>query len=59
MMTVKSHAELVAGQESVDLVTTVYRVRQQFPKDEICGLPSQIRMAASIPGNIAQGRDRL
>ena len=37
----------------------VYRVTQQFPKDELYGLTSQIRRAsASIGANIAEGCGR-
>jgi len=59
-MAIKSYTELVAWQKSVDLVTTVYQISQQFPKEEIYGLTSQIRRAAvSIPSNIAEGQGRL
>ncbi len=59
-MAIKSYTELVAWQKSVDLVTTVYRLSQKFPKEEVYGLTSQIRRAAvSIPSNIAEGQGRL
>ena len=59
-MAIKSYTELVAWQKSVDLVTTVYRLSQKFPKEEVYGLTSQIRRAAvSIPSNIAEGQGKL
>lgn len=37
----------------------IYGVTQQFPKDELYGLTSQMRRAAvSIPSNIAEGYKR-
>jgi four helix bundle protein len=56
----KSFRELVVWQKSMELATTVYRLTQGFPKDEIYGLSSQIRRSAvSVPSNIAEGRGRL
>jgi four helix bundle protein len=43
----------------MDLVTSVYRLTETFPKSELYGLTSQIRRsAASIPANIAEGQGR-
>ncbi|MFP8896137.1 MULTISPECIES: four helix bundle protein [Chryseobacterium] len=51
--------ELLVWQRSIDFVTEIYRTTEAFPKDEIYGLPSQIRRAAvSIPSNIAEGNSR-
>jgi four helix bundle protein len=43
----------------MELVESVYRVTQAFPKQELYGLTSQLRRAAvSIPANIAEGQSR-
>jgi len=43
----------------MDIVESVYRVTQSFPKQELYGLTSQLRRAAvSIPANIAEGNSR-
>jgi len=44
-------------QKAMDLVTSVYRVTEGFPKREVYSLTDQIRRAAvSIPSNIAEGQ---
>ncbi len=56
----QSYRDLIVWQKAVELVTEIYRVTRQFPKDEIYGLSSQIRRAAvSVPCNIAEGQGRL
>lgn len=46
-------------QKSRQLVKDIYEVTQNFPKEEMYGLTSQIRRSAvSIPSNIAEGCGR-
>jgi four helix bundle protein len=60
MKTVQSYRDLVAWQKAMELVTEIYRISQNFPKEELFGLMSQIRRAAvSIPSNIAEGHAKL
>ena len=52
--------ELKVWQKSIDLVVKIYHITQSFPKEEIYGLTSQVRRAASsIPSNIAEGAGRM
>ena len=58
-MPLAHYRELIVWQKGVALVTEVYRLTTNFPKQEIYGLTSQIRRsAASIPANIAEGQGR-
>jgi four helix bundle protein len=55
----KSYRDLVVWQKAMDLVTAIYRITAQFPREEVYGLTSQLRRAAvSIPSNIAEGQGR-
>ena len=59
MEKVKSHQDLRVWQEAMDLVTKVYELTRDYPKEELYGLTSQIRRSAvSIPSNIAEGAGR-
>ena len=50
---------MVAWQEAMALVESVYRDTASFPKDEMFGLTVQIRRCAvSVPSNIAEGAAR-
>ena len=50
------HKTLDAWKESINLTTELYRLTQNFPKEELYGLINQIRRSAvSIPSNIAEG----
>ena len=56
---IRSHRDLIVWQKAMDLVTSVYRLTDEFPKSELYGLTSQIRRSAgSIPANIAEGQGR-
>lgn len=55
----KTHKDLDVWKNSIELVTEIYRISKEFPKDEMYGLTSQIRRAAvSVPSNIAEGAAR-
>ncbi|MET7036148.1 four helix bundle protein [Elizabethkingia miricola] len=59
MTDIKSHKDLKVWQESMDLVTDIYELVQNFPAEEKYNLTSQIkRSAASIPSSIAEGAGR-
>ena len=56
----KNYTDLIVWQKAMDLVTEIYRITRELPKDELFGLTSQLRRAAvSIPSNIAEGQGRL
>src|SRR5262249_47927994 len=59
MATLTTHRDLIAWQEAMALVESVYRDTALFPKEEIFGLVTQIRRCAiSVPSNIAEGAAR-
>lgn len=54
-----SYKDLIVWQKAHKLVLNIYGITQNFPKEELFGLTSQIRRAAvSIPANIAEGFGR-
>lgn len=54
-----NYKELKIWQKSVDLAVKIYEMTQDFPKEEVYGLTSQIRRSGvSIPSNIAEGSGR-
>jgi len=56
---IRSFKDLEIWQRSIKLVENIYVTTQNFPKEEIYGLASQLRRAAvSIPSNIAEGFSR-
>jgi len=55
----KDYRKLIVWERSHHLVLLIYNATRAFPKDELFGLPSQMRRAAaSIPANIAEGCGR-
>lgn len=58
-MKIESYENLIVWQKSTDLVLLVYKLTENFPKEEIYGLIAQMRRASiSIPSNIAEGSRR-
>jgi four helix bundle protein len=52
--------DLLVWQKSMELAVLVYRTTQEFPREEVYGITSQMRRSAiSIPSNIAEGHGRL
>ena len=55
----KNFKNLKVWQKGIELVVNVYKKSQEFPKEEIYGLTSQMRRSAiTIPSNIAEGSGR-
>ena len=55
----KTYKDLVVWQKSIELVLATYKLTDQFPREEVFSLTSQIRRAVvSIPSNIAEGKMR-
>lgn len=55
----RTHKDLDVWKKSISFVTSIYKATEQFPKEELYGLVSQIRRASvSIPSNIAEGAVR-
>lgn len=54
-----SYKDLLVWQKSIDLVSDIYKLTENFPKSEVYGLSSQMQRAAvAIPSNIAEGQKR-
>ncbi len=54
-----TYRDLFIWQKAMNLVTKTYQLTNNFPKDELFGLTSQIRRSAiSVPSNIAEGFGR-
>ena len=52
----KTFQDLIVWQKAHQFVLAVYRFTDNFPRQEIYGLTSQLRRAAvSIPANVAEG----
>jgi four helix bundle protein len=51
--------KLLVWQKSHELTLKIYQITNRFPKEEMFGLTSQIRRAAtSVPSNIVEGKAR-
>ncbi len=58
-MKIESYKQLIIWQKAMDLVSAVYHLTDNFPKEEIYGLISQMRRSVvSIPSNIVEGSRR-
>jgi four helix bundle protein len=56
---IQSYKDLLVWQQAMDLVVAVYALTKTWPKDEMFGLTSQTRRAAtSVAANIAEGFGR-
>jgi four helix bundle protein len=56
----QSFRDLQVWQRAIQFTVAVYRMTQDFPREEQYGLTSQIRRAAvSVASNIAEGQGRL
>jgi four helix bundle protein len=56
---IRSHHDLKVWQLGMELAERIYAITAQFPKEELYGLTSQLRRAASsVPANIAEGNGR-
>lgn len=54
-----NHKDLNVFKKSIQLVSEIYRLTDNFPKSETFGLTSQMRRAAvSIPSNLSEGASR-
>ena len=55
----RPHKKLRVWQKAMELVTSVYRMTAQFPREAEFGLKAQLRRAAvSVPSNISEGLTR-
>ena len=53
---IKSFKDLIMWWKASDFTITIYKLANDFPKEELYGLTSQLRRAsASISSNIAKG----
>lgn len=56
---INSYKDLLVWQQAMDLAVASYNLTRSWPKDELYGLTSQVRRAASsVPANIAEGYGR-
>ena len=58
-MTVTTYKDLKVWQKSMDLAEDIFKSVKMLPKEELYGLPDQMRRAVvSIPSNISEGHQR-
>jgi four helix bundle protein len=56
----RSYRELLVWQKAKALAVQIYQATEQFPRNEMYGLTSQVRRASvSVASNIAEGQGRL
>ena len=54
-----SFKDLKVWEKAINLTVEIYKITENFPKEEIYGLTSQMRRSSvSIPSNIAEGSSR-
>lgn len=59
MSEIRTHKDLDVWKNSITPAKELYRLTENFPKEETYGLASQMKRAAvSIPSNIAEGAAR-
>lgn len=59
MQDISSYKDLVVWRKAVELAIATYKLTDQFPKEEIYGLSSQMKRASvSVSSNIAEGSIR-
>ena len=59
MAKIESYRDLVVWQQAMDLAVSIYETTRSWPKEELYGLTTQLRRAAtSVPANIAEGYGR-
>ena len=55
----KNYRELIVWQEGIKLAKFVYKLTENFPRQETYALADQVRRAVvSVPSNIAEGQAR-
>ena len=58
-MTINSYKDLIVWQKGIQLSKEIYLLTENFPKEEVYGLTSQMRRASlSVPANIVEGYGR-
>jgi four helix bundle protein len=59
MSEIKSYKDLLIWQKGIDIAIALYELVEDFPKEEIYALTSQVKRASiSISSNIAEGYGR-